>query len=73
MGFHGPHVSWNDAHYGEAAAESTRRALMEPEVQIVRQDTRDLTAEVLVVVGLPIGHGRHPGTIPLAEPRAVIA
>jgi muramoyltetrapeptide carboxypeptidase len=48
VGFHGPHVGWNDDWYGPRVADSLRRALMEPETLTIRQDPRELTAKVLV-------------------------
>ena len=48
VGFHGPHVSWNDEHYGNAAADQLRRALMEPEPLTISQDPCELTAKVVV-------------------------
>jgi muramoyltetrapeptide carboxypeptidase len=47
-GFHGPHVGWDRAHYGADAAEGLRRALMEPETLVIRQDPREITAKVVV-------------------------
>ena len=48
VGFHGPHVGWNNEHYGDVAAEHLRRALMKPAPLTLHQDTRELTARVLV-------------------------
>jgi muramoyltetrapeptide carboxypeptidase len=48
VGFHGPHVSWNDDWYGPQVADFLRRALMDPESVTIRQDARELTAKVLV-------------------------
>ena len=48
IGFHGPHVGWNDEYYGDLAAEHLRRALMEPASITLHQDTRELTAKVLI-------------------------
>jgi muramoyltetrapeptide carboxypeptidase len=48
VGLHGPHVGWNDEHYGDVAAEHLRRALMEPAPITLHQDTRELTAKVLI-------------------------
>lgn len=47
-GFHGPNLGCWDDYYGEDAAESLRRALMEPRPLTVVQDREALTAEVLV-------------------------
>jgi muramoyltetrapeptide carboxypeptidase len=46
VGFHGPHVGWNDEYYGEPAADYLRRALMRPEPIVIRQDPRETTANV---------------------------
>ena len=46
-GFHGPHAGWDDAWYGDAAADSLRRALMEPEPISVRQDPAEFTAGIV--------------------------
>ena len=46
--FHGPHLAWEEAYYGPASAGSMRRALMEPETVIIRQDPSELTAEVVI-------------------------
>jgi muramoyltetrapeptide carboxypeptidase len=47
VGFHGPHAGWQD-WYGSQAADSLRRALMQPEVLTVHRDPDVLTAKVLV-------------------------
>jgi muramoyltetrapeptide carboxypeptidase len=47
-GFHGPHAGWDRKHYGEDAADQLRRALMEPEQITIRQDPREITAQVVV-------------------------
>jgi len=48
LGLHGPHVAWSDDWCGPEAADSLRRALMDPEPVTIRQDARVLTAKVLV-------------------------
>lgn len=48
VGFHGPQIGWNDKYYGDTAAESLRRALMEPRQLIVQQDPKEITADVCV-------------------------
>ena len=48
IGFHGPQVGWHDEYYGDAAAESLRRALMEPQQLILYQDPNEITAAVSV-------------------------
>jgi muramoyltetrapeptide carboxypeptidase len=53
-GFHGPYVGWERKHYGAEAADEMRRALMEPEPLIVRQDAGELTAQV-VIEGTALG------------------
>lgn len=46
-GFHGPHAAWTD-YYGDEAAASLRRALMDPDVLTIAQDRSALTAPVLI-------------------------
>jgi muramoyltetrapeptide carboxypeptidase len=46
IGFHGPHLGWRDDYYGNAAAESLRRALMEPQQVTIHQDPTEITATV---------------------------
>ena len=46
-GFHGPHMGWDDAWYGDAAADSLRRALMEPKPICIQQDAGELTAGIV--------------------------
>jgi muramoyltetrapeptide carboxypeptidase len=48
VGFHGPHVCWNDEHYGAVAGEHLRRALMEPASITLHQDSRELTAKLVI-------------------------
>ena len=48
VGFHGPHVGWNDEHYGAVAGEHLRRALMEPASITLYQDSRELTAKIVI-------------------------
>jgi muramoyltetrapeptide carboxypeptidase len=47
-GFHGPHVGWSDEYYGGVAAEHLRRALMEPAPITIYQDSRELTAKIVI-------------------------
>jgi muramoyltetrapeptide carboxypeptidase len=47
-GFHGPYVGWDRKYYGADAADELRRALMEPRPLTVRQDPREITAEVVI-------------------------
>ncbi len=47
-GFHGPQVGWDADHYGDAAGEGLRRAVMEPASITLHQDARELTAKVVV-------------------------
>ena len=47
-GFHGPYVAWDREYYGAEAADQLRRALMEPEPLIIRQDPREITAQVVI-------------------------
>lgn len=46
--FHGPHAEWDKKYYGNDAALRLRRALMDPEILVVRQDPDEITAEVLI-------------------------
>ena len=47
-GFHAPYCGWDQDYYGHEAAESLRRALMEPEPVTIRQNEREITANVIV-------------------------
>jgi muramoyltetrapeptide carboxypeptidase len=47
-GFHGPYAGWDRKYYGVEAADGLRRALMEPEPLIVRQDADEITAQVVI-------------------------
>jgi muramoyltetrapeptide carboxypeptidase len=46
--FHGPHAGWDRDYYARDAAEQLRRALMEPAPLTIRQDPREITAEVVM-------------------------
>ena len=48
VGFHGPHVDWNDEYYGDVTGEQLRRALMEPASMTLHQDPRELTARLAI-------------------------
>jgi muramoyltetrapeptide carboxypeptidase len=43
---HGPHAGWDPKSYGNDAAESLRRALMEPQPVTIFQDRREITSNV---------------------------
>jgi muramoyltetrapeptide carboxypeptidase len=45
-GFHGPHAAWDAKYYGNSSAEQLRQALMEPATLVLRQDPRELSADV---------------------------
>jgi muramoyltetrapeptide carboxypeptidase len=46
--FHGPHAGWDAEYYGDGAAESLRRALMQPEPVTIHQDRNEITSSVVV-------------------------
>jgi muramoyltetrapeptide carboxypeptidase len=48
IGFHGPHVGWNEAYYGNVAAERLRRALMEPDCVVIHQEASEITARLVI-------------------------
>lgn len=47
-GFHAPYVAWDRDYYGDDAARSLRRALMEPEPLVMQQDRSEITANVVI-------------------------
>jgi muramoyltetrapeptide carboxypeptidase len=53
-GLHAPHVDWTGESHGAASAEHLRRALMEPATITIHQDSRELTAG-LVMDGMATG------------------
>jgi len=48
VGFHGPHIAENRHFFPEKSALHLRRALMEPESQIVHQDRNECSALVTI-------------------------
>ena len=47
-GFHGPYMAWDERHFGRAAADWLRRALMDPQIVTIHQDAAEITAKVVL-------------------------